>query len=439
MNEPYCLVLSGGGAKGVYHIGVWKALQELKIEVNACIGNSIGAIISAFFAQGIGEELEQISQEISVGFILGVPDDLIDNGELKLSKGTFRTYETFYKNIRLHKGLDTSELRKLLATHIDERVIRDEGCDLGVVTYSLSDRKHREVFIEDMEDGELIDYLLASSAFPGFELPVIKGKKYIDGGVYDNVPYAMARRRGYRNIIVVDIDGIGVKRRMNFEGSRTIHIKSSIGMGGVFDFNRNFLDRFTLLGYLDTMQTFGRLKGYHYFIQPDHGIAKKFERRISNEALQLRALEYSSAVGRKADGTHAENPHQSFTQITPDYARYDRDILTLSLDSAASILGLERVKVWSCEELIEAVLCEAEKTRKEVEAVDSLSFRYIRKAVSKALKQKRDKRNLYFYYCLSKRITSNRRRGALQSLLREIKAELSLGVFILENPELLDI
>jgi predicted acylesterase/phospholipase RssA len=48
--RPYCLVLGGGGAKGVYHIGVWRALKELEVPVEAFVGNSIGAIMGAFMA-----------------------------------------------------------------------------------------------------------------------------------------------------------------------------------------------------------------------------------------------------------------------------------------------------------------------------------------------------------------------------------------------------
>jgi predicted acylesterase/phospholipase RssA len=69
-----------------------------------------------------------------------------------------------------------------------------------------------------MEDGKIPEYLLASSAFPGFQSPEIAGKKYIDGGVYDNIPYTMARKRGYRRLIVIDISGIGIKRKLNVEG-----------------------------------------------------------------------------------------------------------------------------------------------------------------------------------------------------------------------------
>ncbi|MDA3955463.1 patatin-like phospholipase family protein, partial [Oceanispirochaeta sp.] len=62
--EKYCLVLSGGGAKGVYHLGAWKALSELGIEVDAFIGNSIGAIVAGFLAQGQTRALENIGDHI---------------------------------------------------------------------------------------------------------------------------------------------------------------------------------------------------------------------------------------------------------------------------------------------------------------------------------------------------------------------------------------
>ena len=45
-SESCCLVLSGGGTKGVYHIGVWRSLKELGILISSFVGASIGAIIA---------------------------------------------------------------------------------------------------------------------------------------------------------------------------------------------------------------------------------------------------------------------------------------------------------------------------------------------------------------------------------------------------------
>ena len=50
--RPYGLILAGGGAKGAYQIGAWKALIELGIQIEAIAGTSIGAINGAFIAQG---------------------------------------------------------------------------------------------------------------------------------------------------------------------------------------------------------------------------------------------------------------------------------------------------------------------------------------------------------------------------------------------------
>lgn len=329
LDKGYCLVLSGGGAKGVYHIGVWKALKELGIEVHAFIGASIGAIIAGFLAQGSDEIVEEIGRSITVDSILALPEELKEDGKVKVDWDSLSATREFFRSLMENKGLDTSPLRKLIMTRLDEKAIRNSGRDLGIVTINLSDLKPREVFLEDMDEGRLVDYLMASAAFPGFRQPVIAGKKYVDGGMYDNIPYAMARRRGYRRIIVSDISGAGRNRKPEIEGSVTVYVKNSIDMGGVLDFDRRFLQDFTLLGYLDTMRTFGRFKGYSYFFEPNS--------------------EAEAAFG--ASGKSALRRLPEF----PEVMRYDRDLLLKYLECAAAILEVERIKVYSYDDMAEAI------------------------------------------------------------------------------------
>jgi NTE family protein len=169
-----------------------------------------------------------------------------------------------------------------------------------------------------MEDGHLVDYLMASAAFPGFESPSIEGKHYVDGGFYDNVPYAMARKRGYRRVIVSDISGLGRNRRPQTDGCVTAYIKNSIDMGGVLSFDHAFREAFLLLGWLDTMRVFGRLVGYSYFLEPDA------------------EAEASCSAAECVDAA-----------ILPDRMRWDRRKLLVHLECAASILDVERVKAWT--------------------------------------------------------------------------------------------
>jgi NTE family protein len=313
--EKYCLVLSGGGTKGVYHIGVWKALKELGVEVEGFVGASIGAIIAAFLAQGSDEELENLGMSLGIDSILEIPDGLAGEGSTRLVSDTLDAAADLIWSAIEHRGLDTSPLRDLLASKLNEGRIRTLGKDLGIVTVNLSDLKPTELFLDRIPDGRLIDYVMASAAFPGFKSPEIGGKKFVDGGLYDNIPYAMAKKRGYRRIIVSDMSGAGRNRRPDIEGTQTVYIKNSLEMGGIFDFDKSFLDRFRLLGYLDTLRTFGVLDGYLYFIEPDEN----------------------------AERRHAAQYYSS-SDIMPERMKFERKLLLAQMECAASALEVDRIK-----------------------------------------------------------------------------------------------
>jgi NTE family protein len=327
--EPWCLVLSGGGAKGVYHIGAWKALVELGIPIQAFVGNSIGAIVAGFLACGKQRELEQVAATIHLGTLVDLPEGpgaALEFGRSLVAKG----------------GLDTGPLRRLLEEHVDEGRLRGTEVDLGVVTINISDLQPREVFLEEMEPGTVVDYLMASSAFPGFAPSTIEGKKHIDGGLWDNLPYEMARSRGWKKIILLDVSGLGLNRRPDFEGAQTVYIKNSISLGGAFDFDRDFLDRFGALGYLDTLRAFGRLAGRYAFVQPDPNLEGRF-------------LRHSVRTGARWE-----------PKVAPKALRHDPRHLMVLLDCAAAVLELDRFRAWTYSDLAAAI---AEKAASEDEAV----------------------------------------------------------------------
>lgn len=269
LDRGYCLVLSGGGAKGVYHLGVWKALKELGIGVEAVVGTSIGALAGALMVQGADDALEVIVGSLSLEMVVDLPPELLHEGRLRLDKRALAAAQDVFRKAVNRGGLDTGPLRRLLGQAIDEQAIRASGLDLGLVTVHLGDFSPRELFLDHIEPGRLVDYLMASAAFPGFESPVIGGQKFLDGGLYDNVPYAAARNRGHRRLIVSDARGLGLNRRPEIAGTVTALIQASVPMGGVFDFDREFLNAYQLLGYLDTLRTFGRLGGRWYFLEEE--------------------------------------------------------------------------------------------------------------------------------------------------------------------------
>jgi len=384
--EGYCLVLGGGGAKGVYHAGVWQALRELRVPISAVVGNSVGALVAGFIAQNNIKGLDSVMANIGLNDLVSIPDKLVIDGEFKLTRSNFKEFISFRKQIFEKKGLDTSPLKKILNNHLDESKLRSLGIDLGVVTYSLSSFKPIEIFVDQMPEGTVLDYLLASATLPGFSATEINEKKYIDGGVHDNIPFAMAKNRGYKRIIVSDISGLGIKRRPEITGVTTVYIKNSIDMGGVLDFSKSFLVKYRYLGYLDTLKAFGKLNGHSYFIAPDIEIQEKIEKKLETAAVKKTVY---SLLGKRADNN--QQPDMAARLLLPPKMRCSKDLVYSLADCAASALIIERVKLYRFEDLIKEIELKAAnvdfRIKKLKKAITGRELRSLIRQIKKISKQ----------------------------------------------------
>jgi NTE family protein len=159
------LVLSGGGYRGIAHIGVIKALEESGLTPDLIAGTSAGAIIGALYARGTttGEMLELFK---------GL--QLLSFGNYAFGKPGWVDPENFRETLKKHLPKDDFDSLK-----IPMRVTAT-----NILTGEL------EVFSE----GSLIAPLLASAAFPGVFAPVVIGEGYyVDGGVMNNFPADLVR------------------------------------------------------------------------------------------------------------------------------------------------------------------------------------------------------------------------------------------------------
>lgn len=240
----FAIALAGGGVRGAYQIGALKALLEMGIEISAVCGTSIGSINGAVFAQGDMDKAEELWRGIDI-------------------KSMF----DFSKSIFRNKGLDVTPLRELLLEIVDEERLRASKIDFGLTAFSLTDRRSMKLFSEDIPQGKIVDYLLASSCFPGFKTVEIDGIDFIDGGVADNMPTSMLIDRGYRDIIAIDIGGPGHVVNVDTTGINLITVKNHEKPVGLFEFDNEKIERSMQLGYLDTYKTFGKLQGWRYYFE----------------------------------------------------------------------------------------------------------------------------------------------------------------------------
>ena len=173
--KGYGLVLSGGGAKGSYEIGVWKAIKDMDIPIVAITGTSIGALNGAMLVQGDDDLCELAWTNFSVEEIIDVNNEVWE--EEKIYEKNFNIF-TIIKNLITNEGLKLTPLIKSLEQYIDEEKIRASPIDFGLVTYSLTDFEPFQAFKDEIPNGQLVGFLIASACFPVFKPVEIDNKKF---------------------------------------------------------------------------------------------------------------------------------------------------------------------------------------------------------------------------------------------------------------------
>ena len=153
------LVLSGGGARGIAHLGIIKALLEYGIEINQIAGVSMGSIMGAFIADGYS------------------PDDAL---KIICEQRLFSLFSPIFR-----RGLfSMNGLEKGLNKYIKHKTL--ETLNIPLTIYATCVQNGQLVAFDK---GDIVKPIIASSSIPGlFEPTLIDGKQYIDGGVLNNLP-----------------------------------------------------------------------------------------------------------------------------------------------------------------------------------------------------------------------------------------------------------
>lgn len=257
----YGLVLAGGGAKGIYQIGAWRAIRELEIPITCVVGTSVGAMNGAMVACSQYEGAVALWENMSIEKGFSLPEPLRVPDRLFSLKNADILIREMWRN----GGLDISPIRKELEALVNEDALRASPVEFGLVTFELSRRQPRHLFRNQIPRGRLMDYIMASSAYPGLKQPEIYGHKYLDGGVIDNVPVKMMMRRHPDNIIVVNIGDVGLPKGLDPK-MNLVYIKPIDSLGTAFEFRPETARTKMDMGWYDTMKAFGRFSGeWMYF------------------------------------------------------------------------------------------------------------------------------------------------------------------------------
>jgi len=361
------LVLEGGGARGAYHIGAYKALLEEDFTFNGVVGTSIGAINAALIAQGKVEKAYELWQNISTEKLFGIPHlswgKLIDDGiQLKEASKILKTV----KGVIQKKGLDRSKVKLLLEDVLDEKAIRESSMDFGLVTYSLTELKSLEYMKEDIPEGKIIEYILASANLPIFQAEKTDGKILLDGGLYDNLPVQLLARKGYKDLVLIRTFAIGRVKKYNQDEVNALVIEPTEDLGNIMDFRPEKGQYLLNLGYYDVKRKFQNLKGSKYYIQPKNEEKFFVKYLIDFSAQGLKELADILELGDVPDLRFTFEhviPLIADALDLPKHATYEEILLGVA-EWMAEKLELERFKIYTAEELFDAI--QAQSKRKKV-------------------------------------------------------------------------
>jgi len=213
------LVLSGGGAKGLAHIGVLKVIDSLGIRVDYVAGTSMGAIIGSLYASGYsGKELDSVFK--TVDFNTLISDDLPRTSKAFYERDNSEKYAVTlpfdHFKIKLPSALSRGQnvygLISKLTLHVNDT---EDFSKLPIPFFCIATNVEtgQEVILDK---GILAQAVMASGALPSLFQPVmINNQMLIDGGVVNNYPINELREKGIDIIIGVDVqDGLATREEL---------------------------------------------------------------------------------------------------------------------------------------------------------------------------------------------------------------------------------
>lgn len=249
------IVLSGGGSKGAYEIGVWKALRKLRLKYDIVTGTSVGALNAALMCQNKFYKALRFWKNLTFEDVI---DTKINSQEKK------EIYKAYLKGA-IKGGMTIHNLEKTVDKAINTKKIYASKINIGFITFNLKTLKPLRLIKRGIPKNRFKEYLIASaSCFPIFTKKVIDNNPYIDGGVYDNLPINLAIQMGATEVIAVDLMEIGIKQKVKNKAIPITYIIPKNDIGSFFIFDGNIAKRAIRLGYNDTLKIYNKLEGNIY-------------------------------------------------------------------------------------------------------------------------------------------------------------------------------
>ena len=369
LDREYGIVLEGGGAKGAYQVGAWRALREAGVKIRGAAGTSVGALNGALICMDDFQKAEHIWENISYSRGMDVDDQLMD----QLKKFSIRNLSSLTslnvgelisgaKRLLKDGGFDIAPLKGLIDDVVDEEKIRSSDRELYVVTYSLSDRQPLIANVKEAPEGTISDMLMASAYLIGFRQEKLGGKYYMDGGGINNVPVDVLIDKGYKDIIVLRIYGYGIDTEKKLEIPEDVsiyHVAPRQDLGGILEFDRKRARRNMLLGYFDSKRMLYGLAGRVYYINAPEGETYYFDKMMTEIHVLLSYLKPEFTRDEEDMPGYRKYTETIFPQLAKELRMKEgwdyKDLYLSLLEDLAKQYRIGRFKIYTVDEMLNLI------------------------------------------------------------------------------------
>ena len=341
------LVLSGGGALGLSHIGVIKALEEHNIPIDYITGTSAGALVGSFYASGYSpQEMEQlVGSDLFLKMAYGKTDKELDFFYKKPAEDVSLLKIWFEKGFSITKAIPTNLTNSALLDY--EFMTLFSGVSKAA-NYNFNNLfvPFRSVAADvntkqavTFSTGHLNQAVRASMTYPGYLRPIkIDGKLMFDGGLYNNFPSNIMYNDFYPDIIIgvnlsdslspPDEDDVFSQLKSMVINRNDVNIICENGILispkvsiGTFDFEKA---RIAILeGYIATIKVIDEIK-------------EQIPRRISIDSLTVKRTEFKSRI------TSSKINKITVEGVSKNQASYIKNALIFKHEDEIDFLTLKR-------------------------------------------------------------------------------------------------
>lgn len=272
------LVLAGGGGKVAYELGVWKALDELKLTkyITVFSGTSIGAFNSVLFAMNDMKKADELWEEVTMDKLVPISkSELIKRGIGLYIGGKNLQLAKKFLNYKLEHGAIANDgAIEVVEKYLDFNKIKENNKICYAACTKLSDFSAKYFKINDFDEETGKKIVLASASLPLiYDCTEVLGEKYIDGGIADNIPIQPVYGENCNIIIVVLLSKEAQVDRTLYPNSKLIVISpenlDENTITGTLNLNTDAKRIRIIEGYNDTINKLEPIKELFEYISKE--------------------------------------------------------------------------------------------------------------------------------------------------------------------------